>query len=430
MVCAWLALGGPACLQSSCELAAARAFLDLVGRFEGAADLPLLQRLDEAMDRLYAPPDPEAPPTVQLMTIHKAKGLEFDSVILPGLGRTPRNDERELVQWLEFEGDDGRPHFVAAPIAGTETGSDPLEQLLRRTEKDKQALETVRLLYVAATRAKKSLHLIGAVAPADDPDALKPRRNSLLDPLWPVIAEHFREALARYAPAQTDDLTGHQQTVTPLIRSASLWSLPALADPVPFRDQQEDALIEPEYEWARSSARHIGTLIHRYLERIARDGLEQWSAGRIQGLQAGIEGVLEALAVGSDEVEAAAARVIKGLCAALTDGRGRWILTDHAESRCEYALTALVNDRPLNLIIDRTFIDAEGVRWIIDYKTGSHEGGRTGEFLDREQERYRPQLERYAEVMRRLHPDPPIRLGLYFPLLGGWREWEAPEISD
>jgi hypothetical protein len=46
-------------------------------------------------------------------------------------------------------------------------------------------------------------------------------------------------------------------------------------------------------------------------------------------------------------------------------------------------------------------------------------------FLDREQERYRSQLERYATVLRKLDARP-IRLGLYFPLLGGWREWDAP----
>jgi hypothetical protein len=44
-------------------------------------------------------------------------------------------------------------------------------------------------------------------------------------------------------------------------------------------------------------------------------------------------------------------------------------------------------------------------------------------FLDRERERYRAQLERYARLMRGMD-DHPVRLGLYFPLLGGWREWE------
>ena len=45
-------------------------------------------------------------------------------------------------------------------------------------------------------------------------------------------------------------------------------------------------------------------------------------------------------------------------------------------------------------------------------------------FLEAEKERYRGQLERYARLMA-LRDDRPIRLGLYFPLLGAWLEWGA-----
>ena len=77
------------------------------------------------------------------------------------------------------------------------------------------------------------------------------------------------------------------------------------------------------------------------------------------------------------------------------------------------------------VIIDRTFVDAEGRRWIIDFKTGSHRGGAREAYLDSELTRYRPQLERYARIMASLDVRP-VMLGLYFPLLDGWREWPAP----
>ncbi len=73
-------------------------------------------------------------------------------------------------------------------------------------------------------------------------------------------------------------------------------------------------------------------------------------------------------------------------------------------------------------MIDRTFVDEHGVRWIVDYKTGTHAGGDLEEFLDREQERYRVQLERYAALMRMLD-NRPVKSGLYFPLLKGWWAW-------
>ena len=73
----------------------------------------------------------------------------------------------------------------------------------------------------------------------------------------------------------------------------------------------------------------------------------------------------------------------------------------------------------------RTFVESKGTRWIIDYKTSSHEGGGLDEFLDEQQRRYRDQMERYARLLAPLGE--PIRLGLYFPLVGGWREWAFDE---
>ena len=82
----------------------------------------------------------------------------------------------------------------------------------------------------------------------------------------------------------------------------------------------------------------------------------------------------------------------------------------------------MLNDRVMRVVIDRTFIDEKQERWIVDYKTGSHEGGDIEAFLDNEQNRYRNQLERYAALMR-LQDNRPIQLGLYFPLLQAWRTW-------
>ena len=121
--------------------------------------------------------------------------------------------------------------------------------------------------------------------------------------------------------------------------------------------------------------------------------------------------------------EHAAERVVEAMTRTLTDDRGQWILASgHEDARSEWALAARRADAVEHLTIDRTFV-ADGTRWIVDFKTGRHEGGDPGEFLDREEERYRGQLERYARLVRELDARP-IRLALYFPLVdGGWREW-------
>ena len=73
------------------------------------------------------------------------------------------------------------------------------------------------------------------------------------------------------------------------------------------------------------------------------------------------------------------------------------------------------------MVIDRMFVDEDGRAWIVDYKTSTHEGADVEAFLASEQERYRAQLERYGEALAQPGGH---RLGLYFPLLKGWREWE------
>jgi hypothetical protein len=83
--------------------------------------------------------------------------------------------------------------------------------------------------------------------------------------------------------------------------------------------------------------------------------------------------------------------------------------------------------------LDRSFID-QGVRWIVDYKTASHEGADREHFLDEEQARYRDQLEAYARLVRAADAAAgrflPIHLGLYFPLMQAWRSWAMPASQE
>jgi ATP-dependent exoDNAse (exonuclease V) beta subunit len=68
-------------------------------------------------------------------------------------------------------------------------------------------------------------------------------------------------------------------------------------------------------------------------------------------------------------------------------------------------------------VIDRVFRDTAGERWVVDFKTSRHEGGGLEEFLDEQRRRYEGQLTAYAAAFDN------ARLGLYFPLLRGWREY-------
>jgi len=175
---------------------------------------------------------------------------------------------------------------------------------------------------------------------------------------------------------------------------------------------------------ASETAKFIGVVVHKWLQIIAQGGIQAWHPSRVEKLQATFAAALLKLGVPRIELDSAVEKTIHALIRALEDERGNWVLDNrHFEAQTEYALTGIHRDELVNIIIDRSFVDDQGVRWIIDYKTSTHEGGDLEGFLDNEQLRYKGQLERYAALMAHLD-ERPIRLGLYFPVFAGWREWE------
>ena len=100
----------------------------------------------------------------------------------------------------------------------------------------------------------------------------------------------------------------------------------------------------------------------------------------------------------------------------------RLLSNDYQDAHCEWALSMESENRVSHHIIDRSYIDEQGVRWIIDYKTASHEGGDLDRFLADEETRHAPQLQRYAAILKTLEPDREIRIALYFPMLDAWKE--------
>ena len=425
---AWQALGGPATLGSGRELDEAEAYLDTLAELEARQAGPVdLERLGRALGQLYAPSRAHPGVRVELLTVHKAKGLQYDTVIVPALERLPGRDARRLLHWLKLPLA-GRDELVVAPVARSGAEPNALYAWLEALERDKLLQERRRLLYVAATRAEKWLHLFGSAQVQDEeepPTVRRPVGQSALGLLWPVVGHEFvarLEALGEVAAEEPPEATRE-----PLLRRLPAHWRPGEPPPAPRIESRglPRAPLEAavEFDWATETARHVGTVVHRELQRIARDGVRPDPAGT--RLRRRWLDELAELGVPAERRAAAVERVATAVERTLAHERGRWLLDGtHRESVTELALTGPLGGEVMRVVIDRTFVDAAGVRWIVDYKTSSHEGAGLEEFLDREQERYRPQLERYATLVRRLGPGP-VRLGLYFPLLTAWREWPA-----
>jgi hypothetical protein len=176
------------------------------------------------------------------------------------------------------------------------------------------------------------------------------------------------------------------------------------------------------FDWAGEVVRCAGTCVHGWLLILARQGLDAWDRDRVRGLRPVFARQLLELGILEPEVQSGTDLVEEALMNTISQDIGRWILTPRPEARNEYALSGLDQGRITSVVMDRTFVDEQGVRWIIDYKTGRHQGPDREGFLDQERLRYQAQMETYARLMQ-ARENRPIRIGLYFPLLSGWREW-------
>jgi ATP-dependent helicase/nuclease subunit A len=362
----WLRLGGPAACAQQQDLVHARAFFDALAQWSQEPDWTGPQQLPQRLKRLYATHQSQPDQAVQIMTIHHAKGLEFDHVILPGLGRPRRGSGRSLLQWLDLPRETGGSDLlmVAVPPAAA-AAATALGHYVTRLQNLRERNETTRLLYVAATRARLQLHLFGQLEdPTDDKPDPPPRAGTLLQRLWPALHAAFppRAQLRMDAPpAQPPPVAA---SVPVLERLASDWVLPQLPagpqprllaiasyEPVPLAagDAVEQVVCEVLRGLARqrrflgSDSQQLVSLVQRRLERLG-----------------GPPAVMpERLAQG-----------VELLQACLDDARLQWIFKSlgdaGAGAEAPLPLTGMFAGRLTSVRADLSFRDAAGTRWLID----------------------------------------------------------------
>jgi ATP-dependent helicase/nuclease subunit A len=123
--------------------------------------------------------------------------------------------------------------------------------------------------------------------------------------------------------------------------------------------------------------------------------------------------------------------VLEGLTNTLSDREGAWVLGARDGGVSEFALTSW-RERRSSVRLDRMFRAgdepvAAGTEclWIVDYKTTTHGSAGIEEFLAGEKEKYGPQLEAYARMMR---GGDRIRVALYYPMLPRLVWWEPESV--
>ena len=413
---AWLRLGGPAACAADADLDHARAFFDALREWSQEPDWTGAQELPQRLTRLFARHAPPAGPAVQVMTIHHAKGLEFDHVILPGLGRLRRHPDRTLLQWLDLpRGTRGSDLLMVAVPPAAAAGPTALGRYVSRLQSQRERNEATRLLYVAATRARLQLHLFGQLAPArpGKPDP-EPPAGTLLARLWPAIQADFPGQPEVFQDtAETDAATTVDRGVR-LRRLRAGWQPPPRA-PGPRPQQLPIASYEP------APAATAADLAERAVCEILRSRARRPRLGPddAESLIRTVTTRLQRLACAPETLEVNINTAVAMLRSCLDDPRLQWIFASLAapDARAEtpLALTGLFAGRLTSVRADLSFTDGQGMRWLIDIAPRP-EGSLQSAFALR--------LTRYQQLAQGLEARP-VRAAIYLPGSGAF--WTGPE---
>lgn len=415
---AWVSLGGVSTVDET-DLEDVNTVFSLLLKHTATGDLVDPQAFFNAVAKLYASAKAGQ---VQIMTIHKSKGLEFSTVIMPGLHKGSAPDDKPLFYWRRVNG-----HFVLAPNLGGEDEEAPESRLFSfvgKLVKTDIRLEINRLAYVGSTRAVRQLYLLGCINAAVEGKVTKAPEGSLLSCLWGAVGAVFGNAPAMEAVSR--EVVACVPSKARLDASFKV-ELPtdcfipaATNDSLPTENELEDELRESEGNDFR--AKTIGIVYHRVVELISKEGGENWTVERLDAKTQAIASMLRREGFPIREIPGAVRRIHGLVATTLNSKRGRWLLQKREEGGQEVKISGYRNGRWIHRILDRPFVD-DGCYWINDWKSPSCPDGMPIEdFIAREVRKYAAKMNEYKQAVIDAGVTLKIRLGLYLAAVDAFVE--------
>jgi len=389
--CAWEELGGPQCLAAVAELQEAEAFFAMLATVNTQREIYAPGFLETQLQRLFLPNATVDPHAIQIMTMHKAKGLEFDVVILPGLDRYTRNNEQQLLllERRDFE----QEYLLLAAIRAANVHADPIYDYLDWCEKQRQGYETLRLFYVAATRARQHIYCLATTSDQTPNDA------SMLGKIWPAVSNQFINIEL--------DVPLKVETASCLKRFPDSWFVANS-----YTNKQLNSVNSALKPWQQDWVRVAGIVLHRVFWLITTKGTYTQSAMWRQHLRQ--------LGLPAEYLPRAIDLIQQAVNNTLEDPLGiKFLSANHRESYSEWRLTRRNGADFEHVVLDRAFLDQDNIFWLVDYKL-VHNADDIATAISA----YTPQLYKYKQFLTKLKPKTKIKAGLYFPLQKQWHTIE------
>ncbi|MBA2650266.1 MAG: UvrD-helicase domain-containing protein [Legionella sp.] len=358
-------------------------FWGLLDCYEQDGRIPALDEFLEHFNRLYS--QQVKPSRLQVMTIHKSKGLEFDTVFLPCLGSQPKRADTPILRWHTVSVPHQDNLLLVSPIQAAEKERCALYDYLGRLDEARGCFELQRLLYVAVTRAKSRLYLMDS--------ASKSSKQSILHLLKSQEFTNIDEDLGQ---------AEHMHTLPQLqILPSSYY--------VSFQQATLSQSRPSSFALYSSIPRLTGVVGHRLLQWIC----ENHPKTPAQIPWGFVEAEFKKLGFNFDEQQQAIRTIQNQIALLFNSPRGSWIIKQHKQEQTEYALLVEHQGEMVTRILDRIFIENDIV-WIIDFKTGKQDADAIKEHQEQLNE-YKTHVSAFFSL--------PIRCGLYYLVNGHWLEW-------
>ncbi len=405
----WTALGGAVCIADDRELQQTREFFRMLERIDDGGEPDSLEALDAAVERLEM--SVAGTEGVLVTTIRQAARRQFDHVILAGLSTVGNESAGDrALRWLVRPDQYGKPQLLLAPVSGEGAG-DAINDWLAALQTRMNDNELRRLFYAGATRADQSLHVVTRTLHGDD-GWHQPPAHSPLGAMWPSLRDQLPDE-----PAVAEADLQRAPVVRTIRRLPSSWLLPESPQPKQWQATETQARPVADQPGGERHADILSKVMRRTLAEIGTLGPVDWAMRSLDGLENNLQQLLAMMGISHDEVPGMADRAGLAIRNMLDEERGAWLLSaGHDNKSAPLRLTGWLDSRLIDAEIDVSFVE-NGSRWIIGYDFAR-------EISDELIEGLRPLWNDFAGLARRYDPTP-VRIGVYFPFAGGWREWDS-----